>query len=112
LKEHHVFILPSKSENYGHAIIEALSAGRPVITSHATPWNNLETAKAGMNVSTDDIIDLVNAIDNFVGMGKEELEEWSVGAAGYAMKSVDVEKTRKEYEMMFGGERTKKGRKV
>src|SRR6185437_1663744 len=38
----HVFILPSKSENFGHAIFEALSAGRPVITSNNTPWNQLK----------------------------------------------------------------------
>src|SRR5476649_921272 len=68
LGEHHVFILPSKSENYGHSIVEALSAGLPVITSYATPWNDLEKAKAGMNVSTDDVIDIVNAIDSFAGM--------------------------------------------
>ena len=36
LATNHVFILPSKSENYGHAIYEALSAGRPVITSNTT----------------------------------------------------------------------------
>ena len=47
----HVFILPSKSENFGHAIYEALSAGRPVITSNNTPWNNLRESCAGINVS-------------------------------------------------------------
>ncbi len=30
LEEAHVFVLPSKSENFGHALYEALSAGRPV----------------------------------------------------------------------------------
>jgi glycosyltransferase involved in cell wall biosynthesis len=35
----HVFILPSKSENFGHAIFEAMSAGLPEITSFFNPWN-------------------------------------------------------------------------
>lgn len=101
LVKHHVFILPSKSENYGHSIIEALSAGLPVITSYATPWNDLETHKAGVNVSTDDIIDIVNAIDNFVGMDDTEMREWSKEARDYAMRSVDVEKTKREYQDLF-----------
>ncbi len=101
LAGNHVFILPSKSENFGHAIYEALSAGRPVITSYATPWNNLEMAKAGMNVSTDDIIDIVNAIEFFAGMGQEELEEWSGGARKYAEGTVDVEAIKRQYEEMF-----------
>ena len=42
LQDNQVFILPSRSENYGHSIIEALSAGIPVITSHTTPWNGLD----------------------------------------------------------------------
>jgi len=102
LSQHHVFILPSKSENYGHSIVEALSAGLPVITSDATPWNGLEKAKAGMNVNPEYVGDLRRAIDLFVGMGEEELMEWSKGAREYVLGRVDVEKTVKEYEGMFG----------
>jgi glycosyltransferase involved in cell wall biosynthesis len=32
-------ILPSKSESYGQAIIESLSAGVPAVISDKTPWN-------------------------------------------------------------------------
>lgn len=102
LAANHVFILPSKSENYGHAIYEALSAGRPVITSNNTPWNKLEAAKAGMNVSLTDKTQLVNAIELFVGMKPEELETWSKGARVYAVGAVDVEEIRRQYEEMFG----------
>lgn len=55
LKNYHYFILPSKSENFGHAIFEALSSGRPVITSHNTPWNGLEEANAGFNLDPEDV---------------------------------------------------------
>ena len=102
LAANHVFILPSKSENYGHAIYEALSAGRPVITSHTTPWNNLQTAKAGINVSLTDKTEMVNAIERFAAMKPEELETWSKGARVYAVGAVDVEEIRRQYEEMFG----------
>lgn len=101
LAANHVFILPSKSENFGHALYEALSAGRPVITSNTTPWNNLEAAKAGVNVSLTDTQDMVKAIAFFAGMRQEEMEEWSRGARRYAEGAVDVEAIRNQYEEMF-----------
>jgi glycosyltransferase involved in cell wall biosynthesis len=97
----HVFILPSKSENFGHAIYEALSAGRPVITSHNTPWNGLRESKAGVNVSTDFTIELSEAIHFFAGMDFGEMEEWSKGACEYAGRKVDLEEIQEGYREMF-----------
>ena len=102
LAANHVFILPSKSENFGHAIYEALSAGRPVITSNNTPWNKLEAAKAGINVSLNEPTELVHAIELFAAMKPEELEAWSNGARAYAESAVDVDAIRRQYEEMFG----------
>jgi glycosyltransferase involved in cell wall biosynthesis len=101
LQEAHVFVLPSKSENFGHAIYEALSAGRPVITSHFTPWNHLQELRAGINVSLDDDKELSDAIDTFSFMDEETFSQWHHGAVAYAEKAVDVGKIRNEYERMF-----------
>ena len=101
LAQNHIFILPSKSENFGHAIYEALTAGRPVITSNHTPWNNLQDSKAGINVSTENTNELRSAIDFFAAMNQEQLQEWSDGAREYALKAVDMERTRREYEEMW-----------
>jgi glycosyltransferase involved in cell wall biosynthesis len=102
LQEAHAFILPSKSENFGHAIFEALSAGRPMITSFNTPWKELREAGAGVNVSIDDDSEIHKAIQFFVDMDQKELEEWSRSALLYSERMVDVEKVRREYEEMFG----------
>lgn len=40
-------ILPSKSENFGMVVPEALICGVPVIASTGTPWQLLETEKCG-----------------------------------------------------------------
>lgn len=97
----HVFILPSKSENFGHSLYEALSAGRPVITSNNTPWIKLEAAKAGINVSPDDTASLQKAIALFAAMGQAELAAWSTAAGNYAGSAVDLNTIRSQYEEMF-----------
>lgn len=102
LREAHVFILPSKSENFGHAIFEALSAGKPVITSRYTPWNNLKEAMAGINVSVNDD-DLSKAICFFAEMDGNEFEKWCLGAKKYSEQAVDVNQVEEQYKRMFFG---------
>ena len=42
-----LFILPSLSENFGLAILEALATGLPVITTRAAPWSALTEQRCG-----------------------------------------------------------------
>jgi glycosyltransferase involved in cell wall biosynthesis len=37
--KHDLCVLPTFGENFGHAIIEALTAGTPVLCSPHTPWS-------------------------------------------------------------------------
>jgi glycosyltransferase involved in cell wall biosynthesis len=97
----HVFILPSKSENFGHAIYEALSAGRPVITSNYTPWNHLRESCAGLNVSVEDHRELADAINFFAAMDEPTLMQWHQGAIDYAARAIDMEKIKGQYKEMF-----------
>ena len=101
LAKSHVFILPSKSENFGHAIYEALSAGIPVITSNYTPWGNLEKSKSGINVSNENSDEIVEAIKFFAMMNLDEFEQWSVGANQYAINSINLDDIKLQYKKMF-----------
>ena len=45
-----LMFLPTKGENFGHAIIEAMSAGLPVLISDLTPWSDVAGYGAGWAV--------------------------------------------------------------
>lgn len=101
LSNYHVFILPSESENFGHAIFEALSAGRPVITSLNTPFQNLKENKAGINVDPYVPEDIADAVNAFLNMDDEEYGEWAFAATRYALAHFDKDRLVEEYDRMF-----------
>lgn len=47
LMTHDLFFLPTRGENFGHAIFEALAAGVPPLISDQTPWQDLDEAGVG-----------------------------------------------------------------
>lgn len=54
LHQYHFLLLPTMGENFGHAILEAMAAGCPVLISDQTPWSNLASKQAGWDLPLDD----------------------------------------------------------
>lgn len=46
-----LFFMPTKGENYGHVIAEALCAGLPLLIADTTPWRNLQEQGIGWDLS-------------------------------------------------------------
>ena len=96
----HIFFLPSRGENYGHAIAEALSNGIPVVISDHTPWKSLEESKAGIS-SPLHPIELAESLNFFLNLSKEDYQIWSAGALNYASQHVNSNETLAQNKTLF-----------
>jgi glycosyltransferase involved in cell wall biosynthesis len=100
LHEHHLFILPTTGENFGHAIFEALLAGRPVLISDQTPWLDLATARVGWDLSLNDPDAFAAAIRDMGGWGQEHFDVSARAAWVYARNFInDPELTDRYYKL-------------
>lgn len=54
MQAHDLFFFPTRGENYGHVILEALLSSTPVLLSDTTPWRNLERSGVGWDLPLDE----------------------------------------------------------
>jgi glycosyltransferase involved in cell wall biosynthesis len=87
LASHHVFLLPSLGESFGHAILEALMAGCVLVTSDQTPWRHLAHAGVGWDLPLDDELGAVSALQACVDMGDERFQAASNAACELGMSA-------------------------
>jgi glycosyltransferase involved in cell wall biosynthesis len=96
----HLFVLPTQGESFGHSIFEALSVGCPVLISDQTPWRNLLSCKAGMDIPLVDNL-FLDAINTFVNLDNSHWEEFRQGALQKAKQYVDEMQTEYYYDKLF-----------
>ncbi len=99
--EYHALVLPTKGENFGHAIYESLSVGTPVIVSSFTPWGRLQDCQAGITVDTFNPEDWAEAIRAFVKLNQEEYSAYSKGAYNLAKDYVFKNDFKAQYKNLF-----------
>jgi len=80
--------LPTKGENFGHAIMDALEAGTPVLISDQTPFRGLAAAKAGFDLPLADPRAFAAAIDRYAGFDEATRLRWRAGARALAERTV------------------------
>ena len=101
LSSYHVMLLPTRRENFGHAIVESFVASCPVIISNRTPWRNLMEVKAGFDISLDEASTFTQAINKIAAMEGDEYNEWSKGAFKFAEGIVYNEEVLQQNKMLF-----------
>jgi glycosyltransferase involved in cell wall biosynthesis len=89
LKGVHFLFMPTRGENFGHTILEAMIYGCPAIISDQTPWRELEAQKAGWDLPLEKPDDFVKVIERIIAMDSEEYKQWSDSARDYAYRFVN-----------------------
>ena len=101
LQNSDVFLMPTQTENFGNAIVEALQNGCPALISDATPWKDLSEAKAGAALPISG--DYAAVLQMFADMSEQEWLSWSVGARTYINSKLNSRETLAIYLKMLEG---------
>lgn len=88
LAQYNVFVLPTRNENFGHVILEALEAGCYVMTTTDTPWSALTDMEAGFIFRHDDGDALARAIEDYAAKSSTEKLTLSNNARDYFQRYI------------------------
>lgn len=88
LPNYHFLLFPTFNENYGHVIVEALSAGCPVLISDQTPWRDLRTKQIGWDTNLKQENEYIQAISEAIAMPQYTFNSWSLKSVEYVMSYI------------------------
>lgn len=98
---YHALFLPTKSENYGHTIIEAMLASKPVIISDQTPWSDININNSGWALPLIEKSKFTSTIQELVDMHFEDYSELVKRVTTYIKNRLQLEDQNTRYFKMF-----------
>jgi glycosyltransferase involved in cell wall biosynthesis len=98
---HHIFVLPTRGENFGHAIFEALLLGKPVLISDQTPWLGLVSRSAGWDLPLGRPGIFREAVEEAAQFDQQEYTRWSDSARRYAEEYLSASNFKEDYIKLF-----------
>ncbi len=96
-----LFFLPTLGENYGHAILEALLCGIPVLISDQTPWTGLSANGLGLDLPLGETMPYRDFIEKVAGMDDDAYAHAFGSVAQQAAKRVDLPKLIAGYKLLL-----------
>lgn len=98
--QYHFMLFPTRGENYGHVIAEAMAAGCVPVISDKTPWKELDKRQAGFVVKLEDMEKFTQVMQSLTDMG-EEYQKYRMGAYKMAKELNGTEENLQMYRDMF-----------
>ena len=101
LQKYDLFFMPTKNENFGHVIHEALLAGLPVLISDRTPWHELHSRNAGWEVPLDNPDLFLKRLNEFKSLTNAQRIQMRYAALNYGMDVSNNQQTFRDNTQMF-----------
>lgn len=101
LASHHFFVLPTLGENFGHAILEALAAGCPVVISDQTPWRQLAQRRAGWDLPLGQDEQWRTTLQQCIDMDEATYRGWSAAARAFGREYIASAETVRATATLF-----------
>lgn len=101
LSKYDLFFLPTRGENFGHAILESLAAGCPVLISDRTPWRDLQGKKAGWDLPLEQPCAFLEVLERLLEMNYDEYVHFSNGARSLALEVINNTEAIQQNRSLF-----------
>jgi glycosyltransferase involved in cell wall biosynthesis len=96
-----LFFLPTRGENFGHVLLEAWSAGLPVLTSDQTPWRSLADKGVGWDLPLGSPERFSQIIDNVADWSDDIHRKMRVRCEDFACQNMRDELALEANRNMF-----------
>ena len=100
---YHAYYMPTSGENFGHSIVEAMAAGRPVLISDQTPWTDVN-GHGGFAIPLNDENRFCEKLKELTDMEQNEYDALCGDIREYICGKLDVDNIIRDYIKAFGGE--------
>lgn len=101
LGRYHALFMPSAGENFGHTMLEALTAGRPLLISDRTPWRGLEARQAGWDLPLEQPERFTAAVEALCAMDAAAFAAWAGGAFAWGARYLTDNASTEESLRLF-----------
>jgi glycosyltransferase involved in cell wall biosynthesis len=95
-----LFVLPTRNENFGMVVAEALAAGIPVISTKGAPWQGLEEQHCGWWIDFG-VEPLAKALINAIEMDAGELAAMGQRGRAWMMRDFGWERVAAEMRSVY-----------
>ncbi|HWA33007.1 MAG TPA: hypothetical protein VG737_02705, partial [Cyclobacteriaceae bacterium] len=101
IANYHGLALPTHGENFGHAIVEMLSCGRPVLISDKTPWVDLGENQAGYSIALE-AEQWTTTIEKMLDWDQSKFDVTCKAALAYYRSKFEHDQLVGKYLVLFG----------